>query len=52
MFIGVIVASNNGQFLHVETRLLEFLDRSFGSRVRWINRHNGIILGHHYFSFF
>jgi hypothetical protein len=46
MFIGVIVASHDRQFLHIETGLLEFLDSSFGSRVRWINCYDGIVFVH------
>jgi hypothetical protein len=38
-------------FLHIETGLLQFLDRRFGSRVRWIDRHDGIALGQHVHSF-
>jgi len=44
MFIGVIVASDDGEFLHIESRLLEFLDGRFGSRVRGIDGDNGIVL--------
>jgi hypothetical protein len=37
VLVGVIVASNNGQFLHIETELLEFLDSRFG-KIRNRNR--------------
>ena len=46
VLIGVMVAPGNRQFLHVETGLLQFLDGRFGSRVRWIDCHDGIVLVH------
>jgi hypothetical protein len=33
-------------FPHIETGLLEFLDRNFGCRVRWIDRYDGIAFVH------
>jgi hypothetical protein len=38
MFIGVVVTSDNRQFFHVETGLLEFFNGRFGRGVSRINR--------------
>jgi len=46
VFLFVNVASNNRQFFHIEAALLEFLDSRFGGRVRWIDRYDGMVIGH------
>jgi len=46
VLIGVIVASDDRQFLHVETGLLQFLDGRFSTRVRRIDCHDEIVFVH------
>ena len=46
MFIRVIVASDDRQLLHIKTGLLEFLNGRFGFGVRFVYRHDAIVLGH------
>jgi hypothetical protein len=45
--IRVIIASDNGQFLHAKTGVLQFLYGGFGFRVGFVDRHDGIIFSHH-----
>ena len=53
MLIGMIVASDNREFLHVKSRLLQFLDSGFGCGVRFVDCHDCIVIvfGHHNLSF-
>ena len=51
MFIGVVVAANDGEFFHVKAGLLEFLDCRFGFEVGFENRHRAIVVGHKVGSF-
>ena len=43
MLVCVVVTSDDGQILHIEARLMEFVHARFGGVVRLIDRHYGVV---------
>jgi len=46
VLFGVIIFADDGQFLHVEPRVLKFFDGRFGFGVGVINPYDCVVLRH------